>query len=112
MRIVACGILILLVFNVAAQEKSLQTTPDQVRNQYYVVAQFNCVNDDGKPYGSCVITGRGNSCAAAATRVASLEKQLRDPCFRCPDGTVDNHRHGSGSVGCIQDGPCQGKACH
>jgi hypothetical protein len=113
MRLVAyITILVLLVLNVAAQEKSLPPTSDQDTDQYYVVAHFNCVDDGGHPNGSCVITGRANSCAAAATRVAALEKQLRDPCFRCPDGTVDNRRHGGGRVDCTQDGPCKGKACH
>src|SRR5436305_8616251 len=100
MRIAAISILILFAFNVAAQEKSLPPISDQAKEQYYVVAEFACVDDGGHRSGSCVITGRGNSCAAAATQVAALEKQLHDPCFRCPDGTVDNHRHGEGGVDC------------
>lgn len=82
------------------------------QNNYYVIARFNCVdNNDGTSRGSCDIQQSGASCAAAAQAVANRVAQSGDPCVHCVN-VIDNTRHGNGSVQCIQGGPCQGQVCH
>lgn len=85
-----------------------QNNNDPADNAYYITRRYSCVdaNDANKDRGSCDVTGRGASCAAALNEVRTSLSSVPDPCRVCAN-TIDKSRVWNGDSTDIQGGPCQ-----
>ena len=91
------------------------TTPD-VRltsggKPYYVIGNYECVDSDGEPDGSCRVETRHKDSCAAACNAHRADVRSRNVCQECVKGRRYSGRTTSGKVSFNQGGPCRGVTC-